>query len=190
MILFFEYSIRKSKGKYLRIVVKPGGYVEVFKPNFYPMFLVKSFLKQKEQWILKKIEKQKQVQPTANKVSKKDSRLEYLKNREPARLLVLEKLDFWRDFYQTNFQINFDWKQVTIKNSKTRWGSCSSRKNLNFSYRIVFLKKELQDYLVIHELCHLLQMNHSKAFWCLVGFGLPNYKRLKGELKKYNLQLS
>lgn len=72
------------------------------------------------------------------------SKKEYLENKEKAREVVLEKLKYWQDFYKNNFQINLEYKKVFIKNVSTRWGSCSSKKNLNFSYKIVFLSSELQ----------------------------------------------
>ena len=63
------------------------------------------------------------------------------------------------------------------------WGSCSSKKNLNFSYRLYFLPEYLSDYIIIHELCHLKEMNHSKRFWDLVALVCPSYKDYRRELK-------
>ncbi len=180
----FDFTIKKSKGKFLRIQVKPGGIVEVFKPKFFPVFLVNKFLKQKEDWVLEKIEKQKKNKKVKNI---KNTRKEYLENKEKARKLVLEKLDFWKNFYKENFDIDFDWKKVSIKNSKTRWGSCSSKKNLNFSYKIIFLTNEAQDYLIVHELSHLVFLNHSQNFWHLVEKGIPNCKKVRNLLKNHNV---
>jgi predicted metal-dependent hydrolase len=110
---------------------------------------------------------------------------EYKKYKEEARRIVLEKLDFWQKFYREIFQIDLNFKRVCIKNSKTRWGSCSSKKNLNFSYKVVFLNEEERDYLIIHELCHLQEMNHSLNFWKLVSLGCKNYASLRGRLRKW-----
>lgn len=173
----FDFTVKKTRGKYLRIQIKPGGIVEIFKPKLFPMFLVSKFLKQKESWILDKIEKQKK-----NK-SIKNSRKDYLINKEDARKIVLEKLDFWKNFYYENFGVNFTWNKVAIKNAETRWGSCSSKKNLNFSYKIVFLSPETQDYLIVHELSHLIFLDHSENFWKLVEKGIPNWKKLRKLLK-------
>jgi hypothetical protein len=100
------------------------------------------------------------------------------KYREQARNMVDFKIDYFNKFYK--FQIN----RIAIKNTKTRWGSCSSKGNLNFNYKIIFLKKELADYLIVHELCHLGELNHSKKFWNLVKKTLPNYIELNKELRK------
>jgi len=103
--------------------------------------------------------------------------------REQARRFVLSRLNYFNNFYK--FEIN----RVAIKNTKTRWGSCSSKKNLNFNYKIIYLKPELADYLIVHELCHLGQFNHSKKFWALVSQTLPDYAKINKELKKTQVRL-
>jgi predicted metal-dependent hydrolase len=129
-------------------------------------------------YFVKRIRRVRRIRKTL-----KGKRSEYLDQKEHARKLVQEKLDHWKKFYLENFGIHFVWRRVAIKNSKTRWGSCSSQKNLNFSYKILTLSPEGQDYLIVHELCHLIQMNHSKNFWDLVGLGIPNYKKLRKNLR-------
>lgn len=101
------------------------------------------------------------------------------KYREHARTVVHLKIAVWNEHYKHPI------KKVFIKNQKTRWGSCSSKGNLNFSYRIVYLPEELQDYLIVHELCHLKEFNHSKNFWALVGETIPDYESRRAALKKF-----
>lgn len=69
-----------------------------------------------------------------------------------------------------------EFKNIIIKNHKTKWGSCSSKWNLNFNFRIIMAPCEIIDYLIIHEICHLKEMNHSDKFWNLVSSLMPNYK--------------
>lgn len=104
------------------------------------------------------------------------------KKKEQAKGFVESRLEHFNRFY--GFKIN----RVAIKNQTTRWGSCSSRGNLNFNYRIMYLRKELADYLVVHELCHLKEMNHSKRFWALVKQTIPNYVELNKELRRTNVR--
>ena len=82
-----------------------------------------------------------------------------------------------------NRKYHFSWNKVYVKNLKTRWGSCSAQKNLNFSYKIIYLPKSLADYLIVHELCHLKEFNHSDQFWRLVGKAVPQYLELRSELR-------
>ncbi len=77
----------------------------------------------------------------------------------------------------------FAYATIRIKQQKTRWGSCSSRGNLNFNVRIIQLPKELAEYLVIHEVCHLRELNHSPRFWALVGRTCPGYRDARRALR-------
>lgn len=74
-------------------------------------------------------------------------------------------------------KLGIDYNQLFIKDQKTRWGSCSSQGNLNFNYRIVMAPLPVIDYLVAHELAHLIEMNHSKNFWALIESVCPDYKK-------------
>ena len=75
---------------------------------------------------------------------------------------------------------------VTVKNQKTRWGSCSAKGNVNFNYQLAFLPDELLDYVVIHELAHRRHMNHSRAFWAEVEKYCPDYLERREQLKEYS----
>lgn len=98
---------------------------------------------------------------------------------EATRALVLERLNYWSTIYGIPFG------RVSIRKQKSRWGSCSSIGNLNFNYRLGFLPFELMDYIVVHELCHIKEYNHSKAFWNLVAEAYPNYIQLRKALETY-----
>lgn len=76
---------------------------------------------------------------------------------------------------------------VTVKNQKTRWGSCSAKGNVNFNYQLAFLPDELLDYVVIHELAHRRHMNHSRAFWAEMEKYCPDYLERREQLKEYSL---
>ncbi len=98
-------------------------------------------------------------------------------DRDLARKLVISRLEYFNQFY------NLKYSKVFIRNQKTRWGSCSSKGNLNFSYKIIYLAPEAQDYLIVHELCHLQEFNHSKSFWDLVSLQIPRYKEISKKLR-------
>ncbi len=79
-------------------------------------------------------------------------------------------------------EMGVSYRQIRVGSAASRWGSCSSKGNLNFSYRVALLPDELLDYVVVHELCHLRQMNHSPAFWALVEAQMPDYKGRRKKL--------
>ncbi len=116
------------------------------------------------------------------KVRKPQSRTLYKKHKETARSLVVERLEYLNLTYQVS------WNQVSIRNQKTRWGSCSKKKNLNFNYKLALVPGHLADYVVAHELCHLQEFNHSKKFWDLVAQTIPDHKERRKELMSWRLK--
>ncbi len=101
----------------------------------------------------------------------------YLEYKEKAREIATSRLEYFNQHYKLTYG------KVSIRNQKNRWGSCSSRGNLNFNYKIALLPPHLADYVIVHELCHRGQFNHSQKFWDLVGETLSNYEKLVIELK-------
>jgi len=79
---------------------------------------------------------------------------------------------------------NFTYNRVSIREQSTRWGSCSSEKNLNFNWKLILAPPEILDYVIIHELAHTVELNHSKAFWNVVEQAMPNYKECRIWLRK------
>ena len=107
----------------------------------------------------------------------------YRLHKEAARSLVHERLAYWNQFY------NHPYNRVAIKNTTSRWGSCSIKGNLNFNYRLALLPIELADYVIVHELCHLKEFNHAQPFWDLVAQAMPDYKERKARLREMNVLL-
>lgn len=103
----------------------------------------------------------------------------FLACRARAKKLVLERLAHFAPQYKVTFA------RVTIKDMRSRWGSCSRQGNLNFNYRLLFLPPELVDYVIVHEVCHLREMNHSRAFWRLVAETIPDYAVRKHALRAH-----
>jgi predicted metal-dependent hydrolase len=172
------YKLKKSKrAKRLRLAVYCDGSVVVTTPSYVGRSVVEKFIAEKKQWILDKIKfyKNKDREPIRT-----FSYNDYLKNKHKAYLLVRERIDLYNKIYGYSFN------RISIKNQKTRWGSCSSKKNLNFNYKIVFLSERQRDYIIVHELCHLGELNHSKKFWALVEKTMPEHRKIKAELRRFN----
>ena len=101
----------------------------------------------------------------------------YLAHKEASREVILQRLQHWNQFY------GFQYNRVAVRNQRRCWGSCTSLKNLNFSYKLLFLPPHLLDYIIIHELCHLQELNHGQNFWALVEEQSPDYKLHIKELR-------
>lgn len=112
------------------------------------------------------------------KAASKASVAKYMQHKEAARSLVHARLAHFNEFY------GFTIKRISIKNSTSRWGSCSALGNLNFNYKLALLPPQLADYVVVHELCHLKYFNHSPDFWAEVARMMPHYRALRAELKR------
>lgn len=104
-------------------------------------------------------------------------RRDFILHKNEALRIIQERLVHFNQYYK------YVYTRVSVKNQKTRWGSCSRRGALSFNYRLAFLPEEIRDYVVVHELCHLGQFNHSPAFWKLVAETVPEYKRIRARLK-------
>ena len=118
-------------------------------------------------------------------------RARYKELRESARALVMHRLTHFVGMYTAldpRNAIAFTYKRVAIRDQRGRWGSCSSRKNLNFNYRIVLVSPELQDYIIVHELCHLKELHHQPSFWNLVEQTIPNARALHQITKHMRLR--
>lgn len=91
--------------------------------------------------------------------------------------------------HQLAKKMDLSFKNISLRQQKTRWGSCSSKKNLNFNWRLVHYLPNIIDYVIIHELAHLVHMNHSKDFWDLVRKYDPEYLKHRGFLKRCGMSL-
>jgi hypothetical protein len=132
-----------------------------------------AFLKRHAGWVLVSLRRQSGKKQLPGGVK------DYKQNRPLAHRLVSERIRHFNTFYK------FTVGNVTIRNTRSRWGSCSRKGNLSFSYKLVHLSPELSDYIIVHELCHLSEFNHSAAFWQLVAKTIPRYKELRHSLRSF-----
>lgn len=106
----------------------------------------------------------------------------YRARKEEARAFVHARLAHWRGVHP------FEHGAVRIKNQRRAWGSCSSKRNLNFNWRLVALPLELADYVILHELCHTVHFNHSSEFWALLTSLDPNAMVHRHRLRQLPLE--
>ncbi len=166
-----EYLLKRNrKAKNIKLLIDRNSDIIVTAPSWVPKIYINAFVKRQKDWITKHINTTKSNNSFVFEYP-------YKKYKEKARALIEKRVR------ELNVSYGFAYNKISIRNQRTRWGSCSSKKNLNFNYRLLFLPTELRDYVIVHELCHLREMNHSKRFWALVGETIPNYKELRKRLK-------
>ncbi|MFC1617711.1 M48 family metallopeptidase [Patescibacteria group bacterium] len=171
-----SYIIRdSSRARQMNITVKRDGQVIVTKPRWISRRRAASFVIEKQAWIAKK---QAELARRADSLLGRHDVRHYQQHKTKARQFVFERLEYFNSYY------NFRYNRISIRNQRTRWGSCSRRKNLNFNYKLLLLPRELADYIVVHELCHLAELNHSARFWKLVARVVPEHRELRKKLRQ------
>ena len=172
-----KYIIKKSKrAKRMRLAVYCDGSVVVTTPLGINQTVIEKFIADKKQWLNDKINFFKSID---SKAIRSFSKEDYLKYKDEAFDLVNRRIKFFSKKH------NFSFNKIFIKNQKTRWGSCTKNKNLNINYKVIFLPKKQQDYIIVHEMCHLKEFNHSRKFWSLVEKIMPDYLEIKNELRNH-----
>lgn len=169
-----DYLLATSRrAKRMRLAVYCDGSFVATRPRGLSASAVEEFILKNSDWIISKIEYFRSFGRGFLSRNKND----YLKHKNQAREFISEKVERYNQYY------GFKFNQINIRSQKTRWGSCSSKGNLNFNYKILFLPEKIADYIVVHELCHLKEFNHSRKFWELVAKTFPEYKELRKRLK-------
>ena len=151
-------TVIRSKRKTISIKVNKDLTVTVRAPIFTSDNEISEILKTKESWISKCIEQIKRENEELSKV-------DYFSAEEIGELSdkALDYIPGRVKYYSDIMEVTYG--KITIRNQKTRWGSCSGKGNLNFNCLLMLMPPEVIDYVVVHELCHRKEMNHSKAFW-------------------------
>ena len=167
-----EYNVIYSKRKTVSLKVASESEVVVHAPYGLSRKIIDEIINKHSKWIEKRIAFIKN-QPLKTPPTKDE--LEELKERTKAMVLPLVEA------YAHKMGVKYE--RVSITNAKKVFGSCTSKKHLNFSFRLCLYPKEAIEYVVVHELCHLKEMNHSKKFWSEVEAVLPDYRERRKLLK-------
>lgn len=179
-----KVTVIRSNRKTVAIQVNSDLSVTVRAPRSVLEKDIEEILKKKEAWISKHIEKIKETKERFEaEPTEKLTREKVIALAEEALKVIPERVEYFAKV------IGVTYGKITIRNQKTRWGSCSSKGNLNFNCLLMLAPPEVLDYVVVHELCHRKQMNHSKAFWLEVEKVLPNYKEVRKWLKEEGSQM-
>lgn len=177
-----EYRLIRSQRKTVAIQITGEGEVLVRAPKRCSQAFIEQFLTEKQEWIKRQTQRvsshREEIRPMVQAVEALgEAELRFHRSR--ARALLLEKTQAYAALMGVSYG------RVTVRQQKTRWGSCSRSGNLSFNWRLVFAPEAVMDYVVIHELCHRTQMNHSPKFWALVEEFMLDYKRHRDWLRMY-----
>ncbi len=205
-----EYSIRiiRSKRRSVSVSISSDNFITVRCPYNFSDSKVNAFIMQKKNWI-DKIVAENNKKLAANDevinytqilvfgrrvplvISCRDAitaEAVYVKNLKHIKKLFTERFLNQFSVYveklsnETGLCVN----SVSVRSYKSRWGCCDRNKNLKFNYLLFMLSPDIQKYVIIHELCHTVHFNHSAAFWRLVAEFVPDYKKIRLELKKFD----
>ena len=212
-------KIIRSRRRSLALIISDKGELVVRAPMRLSYDKINSFIKEKEKWIISKqkeieskhlinkdvityknimflgckyevcyLEGLKKIELTEKKliapISFKDNPTK-LKQwfTKHAKNILTERLEFFANLMQ------IDYASISICNSKSKWGSCDSNRNIKLNFRLIMLPHKTLDYVLVHELSHVLEMNHSKEFYKIVSTIMPSYKLHQKILKENNYLL-
>ena len=176
------YLVRRSGRRTLALEITPGAELLVRAPYSVSSDEIRRFVASHEDWIRKHL----------LLMEEKKKALEAGRSGQPVQRITEEQLRDLADQALREFPprvkyfagiIGVSYGRITIRNQRTRWGSCSSKGNLNFNCLLMLAPSEVRDYVIVHELCHRLEMNHSPRFWALVESVLPDYRSRKSWLR-------
>ncbi|NJD98213.1 M48 family peptidase [Thermococcus sp. LS1] len=197
-----DYELRVRPVKYARLEVRPDGKVVVTAPSGFD---VDSFIENHRKWLEEKLAEVEKARKETEKGFPINGRFYHVIHGrkpkihdrfetvvlppmpEPMVSLLRERLR--RELHELigeySRKMGVEPGKIYVRLGRSKWGSCSSRKNLSFNLRLIVVPENLKRYVVVHELAHLRYLNHSKAFWELVGRFYPDYKTARRELKHW-----
>lgn len=171
------YNLKRYKGqKRINMHIRDDGLLVTASPRV-SVREIESVLQKNAVWIVKNLKHHAHL----SKVTFDPKVIAHIKKN------LLPKIEAKIEFF--NYYYKYPFKSVTIRNQRSRWGSCSSNGTLSFNVHLATVSDKLLDYVIVHELCHLKEMNHSDAFWALVARTIPDYKECRKALRKKSLHL-
>lgn len=179
------YRIVLSERKTLSVSIQPDCTITVRAPRSVSDSQIRRFLIEKQHWLITKYLEAKQKQEAIPCSDLTDTQRAALTRRyiDAAKEYFPKRVAYFHQFTGGTYS------RITIRDQKTRWGSCSSKGTLSFNWRLMLAPPAILDYVVVHELCHLRHMDHSPAFWQAVGEVFPDYASARKWLRKHGQEL-
>lgn len=173
----------RSSRKTLAVQIRADGTVIARAPLRMPKERILGFLSEKASWICTQQGRMQEREKMRQQACIHLDAAQEKELRERAKAVLAQRTAYFAR------QIGVTYGRITVRDQKTRWGSCSQTGNLNFNFRLILAPLEVLDYVVVHELCHRRQMNHSAQFWQEVAQVLPDYRKRKAWLTENGWRL-
>jgi hypothetical protein len=177
-----QVEVIRSRRRTLALQVREGGAVVVRAPLHVKEREIRRFVEQHLEWIAKQQSRQ-EAAAKAREAIQPLSEAELSALAEAARGDLTARCAYYAPL------VGVRYGRISIRHQKTKWGSCSSKGNLNFNCLLMLAPEAVRDYVVVHELCHRKHMNHSPAFWAEVERVLPDYSDSRKWLKTHGREL-
>lgn len=174
-----DIEVRRSRRRSIGLEVRPDGSVILRVPSRLSKRDALAFLQTKEAWLRKCLDQVEERESFAEAAG-----LEPLTEEELSALTKAARAYFTEKCAWLAPVVGVDYGRISIRHQKTRWGSCSAKGNLNFNCLLMLAPEDVRDYVVVHELCHRKEMNHSNAFWAEVARVVPDYREKERWLKE------
>lgn len=166
--------LERGKRKTLSIQITQDVQLQIKAPMLMPEREIVRFINQRIFWIYKQAKRMQKDNEL--RVCRDDKEIQEL--REKARVVLCERTEFFAK------KLGVTYSKIRIGNQRTRWGSCSSKGTISYNWKLILMPTAVMDYVVVHELCHLIEMNHSPRFWNMVEQVMPNYKEYRRWIKE------
>ncbi len=174
----FPVKVIRSRRKTISLQITPEGQVLLRSPYGVSKEELQRFVDEKRDWLNKNLQKVQQRQQEASHAGSLSlEEIRALADR--AKDVIPQRVAHFAPL------VGVTYGRITIRNQRTRWGSCSGKGNLNFNCLLMLAPPEVLDYVVVHELCHRKEMNHSPRFWAEVARVLPDYQQRRRWLKEH-----
>lgn len=172
-----DYTLIRSRRKTISLEIDESAHLLVRAPLRAPKYEIENFINEKGSWI------EKHIREVLDRNDKKKeigalSPAEIARLKEDALRVIPDKVSRYADI------LGVTYGRITIRCQKTLWGSCSRKGNLNFNCILMKAPERVLDYVIVHELCHRIQMNHSRRFWELVEGVVPDHKECRRWLRR------
>jgi hypothetical protein len=204
----YSYELKRSSRRTLCVSISSDNKITVYSPRRTSVAEIEKFLLSKSDWLDKKIKKNSIIISHSQDVLSFKSVLVngnvlplYIgkENKIEPNCVQVINLNYLPQVYVNNFgkdflnnfemlssKLNLKANSVKFKDYKSRWGCCDCKNNIIFNYKLLMLPIKMQEYVIIHELCHIAQHNHSAEFWALVQTFCPDWKAIRKQLKSYS----